>query len=97
MTEDGSPIDLSNPPDKVRLYARTTSTITADTEARILLAGYHGDSLAWLRCMPCSLKSGDTVVSKVMELDNTEEYDKLSFYVWTDNLVPLTENNVIEK
>lgn len=97
MTEDGSPIELSNPPDKVRLYARTTSTIAADNEAKILLAGYLGGRLVWLRWMPYSLKSGDSVVSKVMELDNTVEYDKLSFYVWTDELIPLASNNTIEK
>ena len=97
MTENGSSIDFSNLPDKVRLYARTASVIGADTEARILLAGYFGGKLVSLRCMPCSVKSGDTVVSKVIELDNTEEYDKLSFYVWADELIPLTSNNTIEK
>lgn len=92
MTESGAKLELSNLPDKVRIYAKTMSEITSDTAARIYLTGYCNNKLVWADSVPFTLKAGDTVVSKIMELDNTKSYDRLRAFIWTEEMVPLTDN-----
>lgn len=90
MTESGAELDFSNLPDKVRIYSEINSEITKDTAAGVYLVGYQNNKLVWVDIVPCTLKPGDTVVSKIMELDNTKSYDSLKVFVWNEELSPLT-------
>ncbi len=92
MTESGAELDFSNLPDRVRIYSKIKSEIISDTAAGIYLAGYRDNKLIWVDIATCTLKPGDTVVSKVMELDNTKNYDRLSVFVWSEEMSPLTYN-----
>jgi len=61
-----------------------------DTAAGVYLVGYQDNKLVWVDIVPCTLKPGDTVVSKIMELDNTKSYNSLKVFVWNGELSPLT-------
>lgn len=90
LAEDGSDIDFSALPQRVRVFAQLSEAQTADKGATLYLAGFKDGVLEYVSRGVLELKSGDEAVSRVITLDDGLTLDEFRVYVWTDDMVPLT-------
>lgn len=94
----GEVLKLSQPASTHQIWMDASSMVGASRKLGRLTYDFdvrmadQSNKLVRVDIVPCTLKPGDTVVSKVMELDNTKSYVRLSVFVWSEEIAPLTYN-----